>query len=255
MAGDSKPNLMKPPESVIFTEHSSSAFRIQIMRILIVEDKRSLAGHIGRALESEGHTVTLAFDGEDALKLGRTNNFDLMLLDVMLPRMDGFTVIRKLRDDRLTAQTIIVSSRDSMEDIVHGLDAGADDYLTKPFALDVLLAKVRAAARRAPIPIPHELVFEDLILRPHLFELQRGERIVSLTRTECALLETLMRRAPAVVPHAVLIEGGWSTDADVGYDSLYVFIRALRAKITQPGEIELLYTIRGVGYSLRCDTC
>ena len=225
------------------------------MRVLIVEDKRSLAGHVGRALEGEGHTVTLAFDGEEALRLGRTNNFDLMLLDVMLPRMDGFTVIRKLRDDRLTTQTIIVSARDSMEDIVRGLDAGADDYLTKPFALDVLLAKVRAAARRAPIPIPHELVFEDLILRPHLFELQRGERIVSLTRTECALLETLMRRAPAVVPHAVLIEGGWNTDADVGYDSLYVFIRALRAKITQPGEIELLYTIRGVGYSLRCDTC
>ena len=137
------------------------------MRVLVVEDKRSLAGHIGRALEGEGHTVTLAFDGEVALKLGKTNNFDLLLLDVMLPRLDGFTVIRKLREDRLTTQTIFVSARDSMEDIVHGLDAGADDYLTKPFALDVLLAKVRAAARRVPIPIPQELIFENLILRPH----------------------------------------------------------------------------------------
>jgi two-component system response regulator MprA len=223
------------------------------MRVLIVEDKKSLAGHMGRALEDEGHTVTLAFDGEVALKLGRSNNFDLMLLDGLLPRMDGFDVIRKLREDRLTTQTIIVSARDSMQDIVCGLDAGADDYLTKPFALDVLLAKVRAAARRVPIPIPQEIVFDDLILRPHLFELQRGKRIASLTRTECALIETLIRRAPTVVPHGVLIEEGWSADTDVSYDSLYVFIRALRAKITQPGEDELLHTIRGVGYSLRSD--
>jgi two-component system response regulator MprA len=223
----------------------------QTMRVLIVEDKQSLAGHIGRALEGEGHTVTLAFDGEVALKEGRSNNFDLILLDVMLPRMDGFSVIRKLREDRLTTQTIIVSARDSMEDIICGLDAGADDYLTKPFALDLLLAKVRAADRRVPISIPQELVFEDLILRPHLFELQRSNHVVSLTRTECALLETLMRRAPNVVPHGVLIEEGWSADTDVSYDSLYVFIRALRAKITRADEAELLHTIRGVGYSLR----
>jgi DNA-binding response OmpR family regulator len=225
------------------------------MRVLIVEDKRSLAGHIGRALESEGHSTELAYDGDEALRLGKTNNFDLLILDVMLPRMDGFTVIRKLREDRLATQTIIVSARDSMQDIVYGLDAGADDYLTKPFALDVLLAKVRAAARRVPAPIPNELQFDDLILRPHLFELQRGERTTSLTRTECALMEVLMRRARTVVPHGVLLDEGWSSDAEVSYDSLYVFIRALRAKITQRGEPELLHTVRGVGYSLRSDAC
>jgi two-component system response regulator MprA len=225
------------------------------MRVLIVEDKKSLAGHIGRALENEGHSVALAYDGDEALKLGKTNNFDLIILDVMLPRMDGFTVIRKLREDRLTTQTIIVSARDSMQDIIYGLDAGADDYLTKPFALDVLLAKVRAAARRAPEPVPNELQYDELTLRPHLFELQRGDRVTSLTRTECALMELLMRRAPAVVPHAVLIDEGWSSEADVSYDSLYVFIRALRAKITHPGEYELLHTVRGVGYSLRSDPC
>jgi two-component system response regulator MprA len=142
-----------------------------------------------------------------------------------------------------------------MEDIIYGLDAGADDYLTKPFALDVLLAKVRAAARRAPTPIPQAVQFEDLILRSHLYELQRGFRVTSLTRTECALMEILMRRSRSVVPHSVLIEEGWGTDTDVSFDSLYVFIRALRAKITQPGERELLHTIRGVGYSLRCDPC
>jgi|SRR5579871_6539283 len=224
------------------------------MRILVVEDKRTLAAHLGTALEGEGHTVTLAHDGDEGLRLGKTNNFDLVILDVMLPRKDGFTVIKKMREDRLRAQTIIVSARDSMQDIIYGLDAGADDYLTKPFALDVLLAKVRASERRVPTPLPAVLEFGDLILRPHLYELQRGTRVAPLTRTECALMETLMRRARTVVPRGVLIEEGWGSDADVSFDSLYVLIGALRAKITQPGEQELLHTIRGVGYSLRFES-
>ena len=120
------------------------------MRILIAEDKRAFAGHIGRALANEGHSIELAYDGNEALRLGRTAAFDLMLLDVMLPYMDGFSIIRKLREDRLQTQTILVSARDSMEDIIAGLDAGADDYLTKPFALDVLLAKVRATETTHP---------------------------------------------------------------------------------------------------------
>jgi DNA-binding response OmpR family regulator len=225
------------------------------MQVLVVEDKRSLAGQLGRALESEGYRVTLAYDGEEALRLGKTDNYDVMLLDVMLPRMDGFTVIRKLREERMRTQAIIVSARDSMHDVVHGLDAGADDYLTKPFALDVLLAKVRAAARRVPLRTPDALQFEDLILRAHQFQLQRGERLAALTRTECTLLGVLIRRARAVVPHAVLIDEGWSGEADVSVDSLYVFIRALRSKITHPGEVELLHTVRGVGYSLRSEPC
>jgi DNA-binding response OmpR family regulator len=223
------------------------------MQVLVVEDKRSLAGHLGRALGDEGHAVTLAYDGEEALRLGRTNAYDVMLLDVMLPRVDGLTVIRKLREEKLSTQAIIVSARDTMRDIVYGLDAGADDYLTKPFALDVLLAKVRAAARRVPLRPPQILQFQGLTLRPHQYELQRGARRASLTRTECALLSVLIRQARSVVPHAVLIEEGWSGEADVSLDSLYVFIRALRSKITHPGEVELLHTIRGVGYSLRSD--
>jgi DNA-binding response OmpR family regulator len=221
------------------------------MRVLIAEDKRSLAGHLGQALEREGYQVKLAFDGEEALRLGRTAAYDVILLDVMLPRIDGFTVISRLREARIGTQTIIVSARDSMRDIVYGLDAGADDYLTKPFALDVLLAKVRAAVRRVPVEAPDEMRFEDLILRAQHYELERGGRTAQLTRTECALLAVLMRRARTVVPHAVLIDEGWSGEARVSYDSLYVFIRALRSKITHPGEAELLHTIRGVGYSLR----
>jgi DNA-binding response OmpR family regulator len=223
------------------------------MHILIVEDKRSFATHMGRALEQEGHTISLAYDGHQGLRLGRTAAFDLMLLDVMLPGMDGFTIIKTLREDRLLTQAILVSARDSMEDIIQGLDAGADDYLTKPFALDVLLAKVRATERRMPLATPQVAQFEDLILRPHLCEAQRGTRVVALTRTECALLETLIRRAGTIVPHSVLIEEGWGLDADVSCDSLYVFVRALRTKLTKAGERELLHTIRGVGYSLRGD--
>jgi DNA-binding response OmpR family regulator len=225
------------------------------MRVLIVEDKRSLAGHLGRALEGEGYAVTLAYDGEEALRLGKTDNYDVMLLDVMLPRMDGFAVIRKMREEKLGTQAIIVSARDSMGDIVYGLDAGADDYLTKPFALDVLLAKVRAAARRVPARAPQSLQSGDLVLHPHKYELQRGTRTAWLTRTECVLLGLLIRRVNTVVPHSVLIEEGWGIEADVSFDSLYVFIRALRSKITVPGETEMLHTIRGVGYSLRSKEC
>jgi two-component system response regulator MprA len=223
------------------------------MRVLIVEDKRSMAEHLGRALEGEGYSVAFAYDGEEGLRLGKSNDFDVMLLDLMLPRMDGFSVIRKMREDRLHTQAIIISARDSMSDVIQGLDAGADDYLTKPFALDVLLAKVRAAARRVPQSMSQGLEFEDLMLRPSQYELQRGGRVESLTRIECALLEVLMRRASTVVPHGVLIEEGWGADCDVSFDSLYMFIRALRSKITHAGEQELLFTVRGVGYSLRSE--
>jgi two-component system response regulator MprA len=222
------------------------------MQVLIVEDKRGLAGHLRRALEGEGYSVTLAYDGEEALRLGRSRCFDLMILDVMLPRMDGFTVIRKLREDRLKTQTIILSARDSMSDVVHGLDAGADDYLTKPFALDVLLARIRAAARRVGERPPEILCLGDLSLHPQTCALHRGERVEQLTRTEYALLETLMRRNGSIVPRDVLISEGWGA-ADASVDSLYVFIRSLRSKITHPGEPELLHTVRGVGYALRSE--
>ncbi len=204
-----------------------------------------------RALEGEGYTVLLAYDGDRALTLGRGTDLDVILLDVMLPRMDGFTVLRKLREAKLRTPVIIVSARDAMRDVVHGLDWGADDYLTKPFELGILLARVRAVARRAPAAQPMELTFCDLRLNPNTYEAQRGQRTFSLTRTEYALLETLMRRAGAIVPRAVLIEEGWGMESDASGANLYVFIRSLRSKITQPGEIELLHTIRGVGYSLR----
>ena len=200
--------------------------------------------------------MLLAYDGERALKLALATEFDVVLLDVMLPCMDGLTVLRRLRDGRLTTPVIIVSARDAALDIVQGLDSGADDYLTKPFELDILLARVRAVSRRAAGSQPADLVFRDLRLKPASYQLQRGARTVSLTRTEYVLLESLIRRAGMVVPRAVLVEEGWGLGADVSDANLYFFVRALRAKITAPGEQELLHTVRGVGYSMRSeDTC
>ena len=169
--------------------------------------------------------------------------------------MDGLSVLRRLRAARLQTPVIIVSARDAGSNIVQGLDCGADDYLTKPFELDILLARVRAVARRAPASQPVELMFRDLKLNPSTYQLQRGDRTVALTRTEYALLETLIRRAGTVVPRDVLIEEGWGGESDVSDANLYFFVRALRSKITQPGEPELLHTVRGVGYSIRGEDC
>ncbi len=225
------------------------------MRVLVVEDKRSMADLLRRALEGEGYSVSVAYDGEEALGLALARSFHVILLDVMMPRKDGFEVIRCLREARRLTPTIILSARDAMEDIVRGLDLGADDYLTKPFELNVLLARVRAAARRAPAVDSEILQYRDLVLNPQTFEVQRGSRTASLTRTEYALLETLLRRAGNIVPKEVLIEQGWGHDSDVNGATLYVFIRSLRAKISLPGEPNLLHTARGIGYSIRDGSC
>ena len=223
------------------------------MRVLVAEDKPRMARFLQRALQQEGYSVDLAFDGEQALSMGLSGGLDLMILDVMLPRRDGFDVIRSLRAARQMLPTIMVTARDTMADVVRGLDLGADDYLTKPFALDVLMARVRALTRRGPAAYPQDLKFEDLVLNSRTHELHRGERTAPLTRTEYALLETLVRRAGCIVPRDVLVEAGWGGGAEVGDSTLYVFIRSLRSKLTFPGECPLLHTARGVGYTLRTE--
>ena len=223
------------------------------MRVLVAEDKPRMARFLQRALQNEGYAVELALDGEQALSMGLAGGVDLMVLDVMLPRRDGFDVIQNLRAAKQMLPTIIVSARDAMSDIVRGLDLGADDYLTKPFALDVLLARVRALTRRGPVAYPADLQFEDLVLNSRTHELRRGERKTTLTRTEYALIETLMRRVGCIVPRDVLVEAGWGGGAEVSDSTLYVFIRGLRAKIALPGELQYLHTARGVGYTLRTD--
>jgi len=218
------------------------------MKVLVVEDKPRMANLLSRALHREGHSVMVANDGQVALEIGRSTAYDVILLDVMLPGVDGFTVIKTLREEKCFTPTIILSARDAISDVVRGLDLGADDYLTKPFSLNNLLARMRAVARRGPSDGSNELRFEDLVLDPSTHELRRGDRVSALTRTEFALMEVLLRRAGKIVPRDVLIEAGWGLDSEVNEGTLYVFIRALRTKI---GEPQLLHTERGVGYSLR----
>lgn len=218
------------------------------MRVLVAEDKPAMADLLTRALRRDGHSVVVAYDGKEALELGRFGDCDIILLDLMLPRMDGFTIIQTLRAERRSIPTLIISARDDMKDIVRGLDLGADDYLTKPFALDVLLARVRALCRRLPQSFTVNLIFEDVELDVSTHELRRNGNISPLTRTEFALMELLMRRASSIVPHDALIETGWGCGADVNESTLYVFISMLRTKIGDP---QYLHTVRSIGYSLR----
>lgn len=218
------------------------------MKVLVAEDKPAMAHLLTRALHREGHSVLVAYDGQEALDLGRSGDCDVILLDLMLPRIDGFTVIRTLRAERMSTPTLIVSARDTMSDVVQGLDSGADDYLTKPFALDVLLARIRALSRRLPLITTANLAFHDLVLDRKTHELVRNGRASALTRTEFALMDLLMRRSGSIVTHEALIQAGWGFEADVNESTLYVFIRMLRAKI---GEPQLLKTARSVGYTMR----
>jgi DNA-binding response OmpR family regulator len=210
-----------------------------------------MARLLQRTLQSEGYSVALAFDGEEALKIGMAGGLDVIVLDVMLPGRDGFDVISNLRAAKSMVPTIMVTARDAMSDVIRGLDSGADDYLTKPFTLDVLLARIRALARRGPETYPADLRFQDLLLKTRTHEMQRGDRIHPLTRTEYGILEVMVRRAGCVVPREVLIEAGWGGGAEVSDNTLYVFIRSLRNKIGNAPQ--LLHTVRGVGYSLRAE--
>jgi len=221
------------------------------MRVLVAEDKPRMARLLQRTLQNEGYSVVQASDGEEALNIGISGGLDVIVLDVMLPGRDGFDVIRNLRAAKSMVPTIMVTARDAMSDIVRGLDSGADDYLTKPFALDVLLARVRALSRRGPAAYPADLQFQDLVLKARTHEMQRGDRVLPLTRTEYGILEVMIRRAGCVVPRDVLVEAGWGGGAEVSDNTLYVFIRSLRSKIG--GEPQLLHTVRGVGYSLRAE--
>jgi DNA-binding response OmpR family regulator len=169
----------------------------------------------------------------------------------MLPGMDGFSIAKKLRASRNQTPILMLTARDATEDMVAGLNLGADDYLVKPFSFDVLLARLRAVSRRGPIPQPVHLQVQDLLLNPASREVARGSRRVALTRTEYSLLELLMRRAGRVVTRESLIEAVWGFDSDVRSNTLDAFIRLVRDKVDVAGEQKLIHTVRGVGYCLR----
>jgi DNA-binding response OmpR family regulator len=221
------------------------------MQVLVVEDERRMAELLRQGLEEEGHSVILALDGKEGLAMAESHSFDVIVLDVMLPGMDGFSIARKLRASGNQTPILMLTARDATADVVAGLNLGADDYLVKPFSFEVLLARLRAVSRRGPIPQPVHFEVRDLTLNPASREVARGGRRVALTRTEYSLLELLMRRAGRVVTRENLIQTVWGFDTDVRGNTLDAFIRLVRDKVDGAGEPKLIHTVRGVGYCLR----
>ena len=220
------------------------------MRILIVEDEKKMAAVLKKGLEAENHRVTLALDGRTGLELGSTD-FDVIVLDLMLPLIDGFEVARRLRKNGNQTPILMLTARDAVPDIVKGLDVGADDYLTKPFAFEVFLARLRSVARRGSTPRPTVLQVDDLVLNPASHIVTRGEREIHLSPTEFRLLELLMRRSGRVVPRDAIVEAVWDFDHEVEENTLDTFIRLLRSKIDREHDRKLIQTVRGIGYTIR----
>jgi DNA-binding response OmpR family regulator len=221
------------------------------MRILVVEDSRHLAGIIKRGLLEEGYAVDNAYDGEEARYMAETTPFDLVILDVMLPKKDGVTVCRELRAMNVNTPVLMLTAKDSVEDKVTGLDSGADDYQVKPFAFSELLARVRALLRREAFPKTQRLQVGDLALDTRSREVWRGERRVDLTAKEYAILEYFMRRPNVVVTRTMLGENIWDYEFDGISNIIDVYVRRIRRKIDEEGQDSLIQTVRGAGYRLR----
>lgn len=221
------------------------------MRILIVEDDRKLAHQLKKGMEEQGHSVTVACEGIGGLETARRSVFDVIVLDVMLPGLDGFSIVRRLRGCRNPTPILLLTARDTAEDVVAGLDAGADDYLTKPFSFKILMARLRALTRRKNVEPSTRLQISDLVLDPATREVKRRSSVISLTKTEFVLLEMLMRNAGRVITRSRMIEAVWGHERDIESNTLDVFIRQLRTKVDMPGSHKLIHTIRGIGYALR----
>jgi DNA-binding response OmpR family regulator len=223
------------------------------MQVLVVEDERRMAELLRQGLEEEGHSVVLAGNGTEGLAIAESHPFDAIVLDVMLPGLDGFSVARKLRSARNQTPILMLTARDATEDMVAGLNLGADDYLVKPFSFEVLLARLRAVSRRGAIAQPPVFQVANLSVDPSAREVTRGGRRIALTRTEYGLLELLTKRAGRVVTRENLIESVWGFDSEVRSNTLDAFIRLLREKVDTEGDTKLIQTVRGVGYCLRAE--
>ena len=221
------------------------------MRVLVVEDSRRLAGIVKRGLLEEGYTVDNAYDGEEAEYMAESTPFDLIVLDIMLPKKDGIAVCRDLRAKKVNTPILMLTAKDSVEDKVTGLDSGADDYLVKPFAFSELLARLRALLRREVLPKVQKLQIGELALDPQSREVWRNGDRVDLTAKEYAIIEYFMRRPNAVVTRTMLGESVWDYEFDGLSNIIDVYVRRLRRKIDRDGQESLIQTVRGSGYRLR----
>ncbi|MGE5849894.1 MAG: heavy metal response regulator transcription factor [Candidatus Methylomirabilota bacterium] len=223
------------------------------MRILVVEDDRKVASFIRKGLMEEGYAVDVAPEGETGLAMGLDRLHDVIILDIMLPGKPGFQVLRELRQAKVATPVLLLTARDGVEDKVQGLDAGADDYLTKPFAFAELLARVRALLRRGAAARVPLLQVADLTLDPARRMVKRGGAVISLTNREFALLEYFMRNPGLVLTRTTIVEHVWDYSFDSATNVIDVYVNYLRKKIDAGREQKLLHTVRGVGYVLKAD--
>lgn len=222
------------------------------MRILIVEDEHKIASSLKKGLEQESFVVDVSYDGQDGYDLASTEEYDVIVLDVMLPGMDGVQICQKLRQENNHTPILMLTAKGQLQDKIAGFDAGADDYLPKPFAFEELLARLRALARRPHAAIPEELTIEDLSLNTKTFDVSRKDKHLNLSQKEYALLEYLMRHPNQILTKDQIIQHVWEYDADILPNTVEVYIGYLRNKIDKPfpSSSPLIQTVRGFGYKL-----
>jgi len=221
------------------------------MRLLVVEDEKKVASFLRKGLEEEYYAVDAVYDGEEALYMIEGHDYDLVILDIMLPKIDGMTVLKHIRESANQVPILVLTAKDSVENIVEGLDAGCDDYLTKPFAFSELLARIRALLRRDREAKASLLEVGDLRLSPLTREVTRGNKKIDLTAKEYALLEYFMRNPNRVLTRTMMSEHVWDYHFDTDTNVIDVYVNFLRKKIDRDFEVKLIHTIRGVGYMIK----
>ena len=221
------------------------------MRVLVVEDEKKVASFIQRGLEGEGFSVEVAYDGESGVEMGSQSSFDLILMDVMLPKMDGLEAIKALREKGVESPVLCLTAKDTVEDIVAGLDSGSDDYLTKPFAFAELLARARALVRRGTQERGAEISYADLRLDPVAHKVWRSDVEIDLTAKEYALLEFFMRNPETTLTRTMIAEHVWDYTFDSFTNIIDVYVNYLRKKVDRDYSKKLIHTVRGIGYVLK----
>ena len=221
------------------------------MRVLLIEDKKKTAGFLAKGLREDGLTVDIAHDGETGLQLARTKKYDLLIVDVMLPKMDGWAVVAELRKTGMRTPILFLTARDSVRDRVKGLELGADDYLVKPFAFSELMARVRSLMRRSPAQTQEKLNIDDLEIDTRRHKATRAGNALNLTAKEFLLLAHLVRSAGEVVSRGEIAEQVWDINFATNTNVVDVMVRRLRAKVDDPFERKLIHTVRGAGYVLK----
>jgi len=223
------------------------------MKLLIVEDEARMAELLLQGLTEEGHTAMCASNGAEGFSLAKSSEFDVIILDIMMPKLSGYELAKRLRAENVRTPILMLTAKDSVPDIVRGLNLGADDYMTKPFSFDELVARLHVLKRREQAARQTKLQVADLVLDPARREVMRGEQRVSLTRTEYSLLEHLIYRAGQAVSRRSLIEAVWGFDREIKENTLEAFMHLLRNKVDPPGRLKLIHTVRGQGYMIRAE--